>query len=150
MTDEGSGERYTPMVIETSMGVDRTVLALLVAAYDEEALDGDETRTLLRFQPHLAPVQVALLPLSKKLAEPVRSIEKALRRRFACFYDESGNIGRRYRRQDEIGTPFCVTYDFDSQEDGQVTVRERDTMSQERVSVDRLADYLGERLEGFE
>ena len=148
MTDEASGDRYMPMVIETSMGVDRTVLALLVAAYDEESLEGGETRSLLRFQPHLAPVQVALLPLSKKLAEPVRAIEKGLRRRFACFYDESGNIGRRYRRQDEIGTPFCVTYDFDSQEDEQVTVRERDTMNQERVSVDRLAEYLGDRLEG--
>jgi len=135
------------MVIETSMGLDRTLLALLVAAYDEETLEKGETRTVLRFRPHLAPVKVGLLPLSKKLAEAVRAIESDLRRRFNCFYDDSGNIGRRYRRQDEIGTPFCVTYDFDSAEDGQVTVRERDSMVQERVSIDRLSDYLQERLE---
>ena len=147
LADGDGEERYTPMVIETSMGLDRTLLALLVAAYDEETLEKGESRTVLRFRPHLAPVKVGLLPLSKKLAEAVRAIESDLRRRFNCFYDDSGNIGRRYRRQDEIGTPFCVTYDFDSAEDGQVTVRERDSMVQERVSIDRLSDYLQERLE---
>ena len=147
LADGDGEERYTPMVIETSMGLDRTLLALLVAAYDEETLGKGESRTVLRFRPHLAPVKVGLLPLSKKLAEAVRAIESDLRRRFNCFYDDSGNIGRRYRRQDEIGTPFCVTYDFDSAEDGQVTVRERDSMVQERVSIDRLSDYLQERLE---
>jgi glycyl-tRNA synthetase len=147
MTDE-DGERYTPMVVETAMGVDRTALAILVAAYCEEVLEGGESRTVMRFAPKLAPVKVAVLPLSKKLKEPAHAIAKDLRRSFNCFYDDSGNIGRRYRRQDEIGTPFCVTYDFDSQEDGKVTVRDRDTMQQERIPIDGLARTLRERLEG--
>ncbi len=147
MTDE-DGERYTPMVVETAMGVDRTALAILVAAYCEEVLEGGESRTVMRFAPKLAPVKVAVLPLSKKLKEPAHAIAKDLRRSFNCFYDDSGNIGRRYRRQDEIGTPFCVTYDFDSQEDGKVTVRDRDTMQQERIPIDGLARNLRERLEG--
>jgi glycyl-tRNA synthetase len=136
------------MVIETSMGVDRTCLALLVDAYDEEDLGDGDTRTVLRFSPAVAPIKVAVLPLSKKLAEPARALESQLRRYWNCAYDESGNIGRRYRRQDEVGTPFCVTYDFDSQDDGRVTVRERDSMEQERVPATELTDVLRRRLEG--
>ncbi|MDX1650208.1 MAG: glycine--tRNA ligase, partial [Myxococcota bacterium] len=147
VTDEETKERFVPAVVETSMGVDRTVLALLCDAWAVEELEGGETRNVLRFAPRVAPIKVAVLPLSKKLAEPARRIAARLRRRWNVFYDESGNIGRRYRRQDEVGTPFCVTWDFDSEGDGRVTVRERDSMRQERVPVDALGAWLGERLE---
>ena len=147
MTDEATKEKYTPMVIETSMGVDRTCLALLCDALEEETLEGGDTRTLMRLHPALAPIKVAVLPLSKKLSEPARKIEADLRRKFSVFYDESGNIGRRYRRQDEVGTPFIVTYDFDSEEDQKVTVRERDSMEQQRIPVEGLVSYLRERLD---
>jgi glycyl-tRNA synthetase len=148
ITDDETRERYTPMVIETSVGIDRTCLALLCSAYAEEALEGGETRTVLRLPAALAPLQVAVLPLSKKLAEPAGRLAAELRRRFAVFYDVSGNIGRRYRRQDEAGTPFCVTWDFDSETDARVTVRERDSMNQERIYVAELREYLENRLEG--
>ena len=147
MLDEVTKERYTPVVIEASMGVDRTALALLTSAFTEETLESGGSRTVMRFHPAIAPVKVALLPLSKKLAEPVHALEADLRRKFNCFYDESGNIGRRYRRQDEIGTPYCITYDFESVDDGKVTVRERDTMSQERISIDSVSAYIRDRLE---
>lgn len=148
VTDEGTKERYRPMVIETSVGIDRTTLALLCHGYAEEALEGGESRVVLRLPPALAPVQVAVLPLSKKLAEPAGKLAADLRRRFAVFYDDAGNIGRRYRRQDEVGTPFCVTFDFDSEADGRVTVRERDSMAQERVPLAGLLSHLHDRLEG--
>lgn len=147
MLDEETKDRYTPVVIESSMGVDRTALALLTNSYSEETLEDGGSRTVMRFHPAIAPVKVALLPLSKKLAEPVHALEAVLRRRYNCFYDESGNIGRRYRRQDEIGTPYCITYDFESEDDGKVTVRERDTMAQDRISIDSVNAYLRERLE---
>jgi glycyl-tRNA synthetase len=147
ITDEATKERYTPMVIETSVGIDRTCLALLVNAYDEEILEGGESRTVMRFHPALAPIKAAVLPLSKKLSEPAREIHARLSRYFNAFYDETGNIGRRYRRQDEVGTPFCVTYDFDSVDDGMVTVRERDSMEQQRVPIEGLALHLRERVE---
>ncbi len=147
VTDPETKERFVPMVIETSVGIDRTCLALLCHAYEVEDLEGGEDRTVLRLHPALAPIKAAVLPLSKKLAEPARAIERELRRHWNVFYDDSGNIGRRYRRQDEAGTPFCVTYDFDSQEDGKVTVRERDSMDQDRVAVAALTSYLRERLE---
>ncbi|MCH8082829.1 MAG: glycine--tRNA ligase [Myxococcales bacterium] len=147
VTDPQSKEHYLPTVIETSVGIDRTCLALLCDAYAEEDLGDGETRTLLRLHPAIAPIQVAVLPLSKKLAEPARAIEAELRRRFNVFYDEAGNIGRRYRRQDEAGTPFCVTYDFDTARDGKVTVRDRDSMDQERIGIPELATYLGPRCE---
>jgi glycyl-tRNA synthetase len=150
ITDEETKERYTPMVIETSVGVDRTSLALLVAAYDREEIEEGDDRTVMRFHPAIAPIKAAVLPLSKKLAEPARAIHADLSRRFNAFYDDAGNIGRRYRRQDEVGTPFCVTYDFDSADDGRVTVRERDSMSQDRVPIEGLTSYLRDRLEeGF-
>jgi glycyl-tRNA synthetase len=134
------------MVIETSVGVDRTCLAALCDAYAEETLEGGETRTVLRLHPALAPLKAAVLPLSRKLAEPARALHRELRRRWNVFYDDSGNIGRRYRRQDEVGTPFCVTYDFDSEQDGKVTVRERDGMTQERIALDAVATYLREHV----
>jgi len=148
VTDEERGERFMPMVIETSVGVDRTALALLCNGLRVEALENGETRTVLGLDPRLAPIQVAVLPLSKKLAEPARRILADLRREWNAFYDESGNIGRRYRRQDEVGTPFCVTYDVDSEQDGKVTVRERDSMRQDRIETGSVAAYVRERLEG--
>jgi glycyl-tRNA synthetase len=147
VTDEETKERYTPMVIETSVGVDRTCLALLVDAYEEETLEGGESRTVMRFHPKLAPIKATVLPLSKKLAEPARKLHADLRRHWNTFYDEAGNIGRRYRRQDEAGTPFCITYDFESADDGCVTVRDRDTMSQDRVPMEGIVAFLRERLE---
>ena len=136
------------MVIETSVGVDRTALAMLCNGYRVETLADGESRTVLRLHPAVAPIKAAVLPLSKKLAEPARRLLARLRREWNVFYDESGNIGRRYRRQDEVGTPLCVTYDFDSEQDGQVTVRERDTMRQDRIALDAVPAYLRERLEG--
>jgi glycyl-tRNA synthetase len=147
VTDEETKERFTPTVIETSVGIDRTTLALLVAAYCEEELENGESRTVMRFHPALAPIKATILPLSKKLAEPARAIQRDLRSHFNVFYDDAGNIGRRYRRQDEVGTPFCVTYDFDSEEDGCVTVRERDSMAQQRISIEGLRAHLSDRLE---
>ncbi|MGH0034379.1 MAG: glycine--tRNA ligase [Myxococcota bacterium] len=148
VTDEQTKEHYTPFVIETSVGIDRTCLAVLVDAYREEELEGGESRTVMRFAPSIAPVKAAVLPLSKKLAEPARRLERELRRRVNTFYDESGNIGRRYRRQDEAGTPFCITVDFDTEQDGKVTVRHRDSMEQERLAVEGVSAWLSDRLEG--
>ena len=160
VTDEETKERYRPGVIETSVGIDRTCLALLCHAYREEELDAGgaaagppshkdgETRAVLRLPAAVAPIHVAVLPLSKKLAEPAQKLAATLRRRLAVFYDESGNIGRRYRRQDEVGTPYCVTFDFDTEADGRVTVRERDSMAQERVPLDGILSHLQDRLEG--
>ncbi|NNL86947.1 MAG: glycine--tRNA ligase [Myxococcales bacterium] len=147
VTDEETKERFVPAVIETSIGIDRTALALLANGYAEETLEGGETRSVLRLLPRLAPYAAAVLPLSKKIGEPAEKIAKDLRRRWNVFYDISGNIGRRYRRQDEIGTPLCITYDFDSESDGKVTVRDRDTMAQERVAVEALPRVIEERLE---
>ncbi len=146
-TDPDSKERYVPFVVETSVGVDRTMLALLANAYTEDEVGG-EKRTLLRLAPVIAPVKVAVLPLSKKLAEPAKRIADQLLRRHNTNFDATGAIGRRYRRQDEVGTPFCVTYDFESQEDQQVTVRERDTTEQARIAIDQLVHYLDERILG--
>jgi glycyl-tRNA synthetase len=145
--DEATRERFVPAVVETSVGMDRTALALLANAYEEELLEGGESRTVLHLHPVVAPIKVAVLPLSKKIGEPARNIAAALRRRWNVFYDESGNIGRRYRRQDEIGTPLCVTYDFESETDSQVTVRERDSMEQERVAQSGLEEFIRGRLE---
>ncbi|MCH2172338.1 glycine--tRNA ligase [Myxococcota bacterium] len=147
VTDETTKERYTPMVIETSVGVDRTTLALLANSYSEEVLANGESRVVLGLPAHVAPVKAAVLPLSKKLAEPSHALENSLRRQFNVFYDDAGNIGRRYRRQDEAGTPFCITYDFESPDDGRVTVRERDSMAQERIPIDAVVGYLRERIE---
>jgi glycyl-tRNA synthetase len=147
VTDPDTKEHYVPHVIETSVGIDRTCLALLSTAFAEETLEGGESRTVLRLHPAVAPIQVAVLPLSKKLAEPARALARDLRRHWNVFYDDAGNIGRRYRRQDEVGTPFCVTYDFESEEDGKVTLRDRDSMDQERIAQGAVADRVRERLE---
>jgi len=131
-------------VIETSAGLDRTLLTVLVDAYAVEELE-KETRTVLKMAPVVAPVQTAVFPLVKKLAEPARKLEQDLRQTYRTFYDAGGSIGRRYRRQDEVGTPYCVTFDFDSLEDSSVTVRDRDSMQQERIAIDRLPDYFKEK-----
>ena len=138
-----------PYVIEPAAGATRTMAAFLLAAYHEEIVN-DETRTLLRLHPRLAPYKVAVLPLSKKdtLTPLAHEVRKLLSDRYMVDYDETQAIGRRYRRQDEIGTPLCVTVDFDTLDDRAVTVRDRDTTEQERVSIDRLEDYLRARL-GF-
>ena len=142
--DPETKEKYIPHVIEPTFGVERTVLALLCDAYEEEQLEGGETRTVLHFAPCIAPVKVALFPLMKKepLSEKARSVFALLQKHWACEYDESGAIGRRYRRQDELGTPFCITIDFDTLENDTVTVRERDSMKQERVPISQLITEL--------
>jgi glycyl-tRNA synthetase len=143
--NDPNGDKLVPHVIEPSLGVDRLALAVLINAYEEEELDGD-TRVVLKISKYLAPIQLAILPLSKKLSENAEKVYKDLSKHFVCDYDESGSIGKRYRRQDEIGTPFCVTVDFDTLEDNAVTIRDRDTMEQERVSLDTLVSYLQAKL----
>ena len=143
--DDEKKEKYIPYVIEPSLGADRVVLAFLCAAYDEEELDGGDMRTVLRFHPALAPVKIGVLPLSKKLNEGAEKIYAELSKKYNCEFDDRGNIGKRYRRQDEIGTPFCVTYDFDSETDGCVTVRFRDSMEQERIAIDQLDAYFADK-----
>ena len=147
--DQATNERYVPYVVEPAAGANRTMAAFLLAAYDEDVIN-DEPRTVLRLHPRLATYQVAILPLSKKdtLTPLADSIFSRLSKRYFCDYDETQAIGRRYRRQDEIGTPYCITVDFDSLEDGQVTIRERDSTTQERVSIDSLESVLAEKL-GF-
>ena len=146
--DPETNERYIPYVVEPSVGVDRLVLTFLVEAYDEEVVDAEknDVRTVLRLHHALAPVKAAVLPLSKKLSESAFQIYESLSKKFAVEYDESGSIGKRYRRYDEIGTPFCITFDFDSLEDNCVTVRYRDSMEQERIAIDSLENWLAEKL----
>lgn len=144
--DQETNEKYVPYVIEPSLGVERLFLALVTEAYDEEVISEKDTRVVLRLHPTLAPFKAAVLPLSKKLAGEADEVYTMLSKSFMVDYDESGSIGKRYRRQDEIGTPFCITYDFDSKEDGCVTVRDRDTMEQERVKIDELVDYISKKI----
>ena len=145
--DQAANARYIPEIVETSAGADRVTLTVLVDAYREEEVEG-ETRTVLGINPAIAPIKAAVLPLVNKDAMPemATALFNDLRSRFACFYDDGGAIGRRYRRMDEVGTPFCITVDGQSAEDQKVTVRHRDTMGQERVSLDQVAAYLRERL----
>ncbi len=148
--DPETNEKYIPYVIEPSLGVERLFLSIVCEAYDEEEIgEGDKTdvRTVMHLHPALAPVKAAVLPLVKKLKEPALELYSKLSKKFNVEYDEAGQIGKRYRRQDEIGTPFCITYDFDTLEDGCVTVRDRDTMAQERVKLDDLVAYLENKLE---
>ncbi len=146
--DPETNERYIPYIIESTYGLDRTVLALLCEAYDEEVLDAEKNdiRTVLHLNPAVAPYKAAVLPLSKKLSEGAEKVYEQLSRFFMVDFDEAGSIGKRYRRQDEIGTPFCITFDFDSLEDGSVTVRDRDTMEQVRIKTEELAGYIGNRI----
>ena len=147
--DQESGEKYVPYVVEPSLGADRVTLAFLVDAYDEEVVDPEknDVRTVLRLHPALAPFKCAVLPLSKKLGEQAGEVRRRLARSFMVDYDDAGSIGKRYRRQDEIGTPFCITYDFESEQDGCVTVRDRDTMAQERIAIDQLERYIEEKIQ---
>ncbi len=144
--DPETNEKYIPYVVEPSLGADRVTLAFLCEAYDEEELEGGDMRTVLHFHPAIAPVKVGVLPLSKKLNEGAEKVFAELSKNWNCEFDDRGAIGKRYRRQDEIGTPFCVTYDFDSETDGCVTVRDRDTMAQERIKIEDLTHYLAEKL----
>jgi glycyl-tRNA synthetase len=145
--DQETNERFVPTVIEPSAGADRTTLAVLCNAYDEEEVKG-ETRVVMRFAPKLAPIKAAVLPLVKKdgLAEIAETLEKKLRRKFNTYYDHSGAIGRRYRRQDEIGTPYCICVDYDTKEQGSVTIRDRDTMEQERIPLEEVSAWLETRV----
>ena len=145
--DPDKNTRYIPYVVEPSLGVERSFLAFLTEAYDEETLEGGDVRTVLHFHPALAPFKAAVLPLSKKLGDKAMEIHNNLAKHFPVDYDETGSIGKRYRREDEIGTPFCITYDFDSENDGCVTVRDRDTMEQIRIKTDDLVSYIEEKLE---
>ena len=145
--DDEKKEKYIPYVVEPSLGADRVTLAFLCGAYDEEELEGGDMRTVLRFHPFLAPVKAAVLPLSKKLGEGAEKVYAELSKDWNCEYDDRGAIGKRYRRQDEIGTPFCITYDFDSETDGMVTVRDRDSMEQERVAISELREYFRNKFE---
>ena len=148
--DQQENKHYLPYCIEPALGADRVTLAFLCQAYDEETLTDDkgkdDVRTVLRLHPALAPVKAAVLPLSKKLSEHCEGLYQELSAHFVCAYDDSGAIGRRYRRQDEIGTPYCITFDFDSIDDKAVTVRDRDTMAQERIKIDELAGYLAAKV----
>ena len=144
--DQESGEKYIPYVIEPSLGADRVTLAFLCNAYDEETDEKGDTRTVLRLHPALAPFKAAVLPLSKKLSDKAMEIKNDLACEFMVDFDDTGSIGKRYRREDEIGTPYCITYDFDSETDGCVTVRDRDTMKQERIPVSELKTYIAEKI----
>ena len=147
-------EKYIPYVIEPSLGADRMTLALLVEAYDEEVVDAEknDVRTVMRFHPAIAPFKCAVLPLSKKLSEKAREIQAELSKDWMVDFDDTGSIGKRYRREDEIGTPYCITVDFDTVGDADkagdncVTVRDRDTMEQVRLPIDQLKNYLAEKL----
>ena len=146
--DQENNEKYIPYVIEPALGVERMFLSVLVDAYDEEVVDVEknDVRTVLRLHPFLAPYKCAVLPLSKKLSPQAEEVFHSLQKNFMVDFDDSASIGKRYRRQDEIGTPFCITYDFESENDKAVTVRERDSMTQERIAISELANYLSERI----
>ena len=144
--DPETNERYIPYVIEPSLGADRCTLALLVDAYDEEEISEGDTRVVMRFHPAIAPFKAAVLPLSKKLSEQATALYTELSKSFPVDYDETGSIGKRYRREDEIGTPYCITYDFESLEDNCVTIRDRDSMEQERIPIAEVAAYIAEKI----
>jgi glycyl-tRNA synthetase len=148
--DDETNEKYIPYVVEPSLGADRVTLAFLCEAYDEENIgteDKPDMRTVLHFHPALAPVKIGILPLSKKLNEGAEKIYAQLSKKYNCEFDDRGNIGKRYRRQDEIGTPFCITYDFDSETDNKVTVRFRDSMEQERIAIDELEAFFADKFD---
>jgi glycyl-tRNA synthetase len=146
--DQETNEHFIPYCVEPAVGVDRILLTALIDAYDEEVIDAEknDTRVVLRLHPALAPYKAAVLPLSKKLSDAATEVYHDLQKEFMVDFDDAGSIGKRYRRQDEVGTPFCVTFDFDSVEDNCVTVRERDSMEQTRVPVAELKAYIAERI----
>ena len=145
--DPTTGEHYIPYVVEYSIGADRLMLAVLCEAYEEEELEGGDVRTVMHFHPALAAYKAAVLPLQKNLGEKAKEVYKKLSKKFMVTYDEAGSIGKRYRRQDEIGTPYCITIDFDTLENNTVTIRDRDTMSQIRLDIDEVAAYIEKSLE---
>ena len=144
--DPFTNEKFLPNVVEYSIGADRLFLAILCNAYNTETLENGETRVVLKLKPEIAPYKAAILPLQKDLSEKAREVYSKLTKYFTCDYDESGSIGKRYRRHDEIGTPYCITIDFDTLEDNTVTVRDRDTMEQVRINIDELRDYIENKL----
>ena len=144
--DPETNEKYVPYCIEPSVGLDRLVLMTLSDAYDEEAVGDNDTRIVMHLSPAVAPIKAAILPLSKKLEEKAREVEQSLNKYFNVLYDDTGSIGKRYRRQDAIGTPFCITIDFDTENDGAVTIRERDSMAQIRLPIGELKAYLEEKV----
>ena len=145
--DQTTNEKYVPYCIEPSLGADRVALAFLCEAYEEEQLEGGDVRTVMHLHPALAPFKAAVLPLSKKLSDKAQEVYAMLAKKFPVDYDEAGSIGKRYRREDEIGTPFCITVDFDTMEDNTVTVRDRDTMEQVRMPISELVAYIEEKME---
>ena len=145
--DQETGEKFVPYCVEPSLGCDRVTLAFLCNAYEEQEIAEDDVRTVLHLHPALAPYKVAVLPLSKKLSEKAEEVYAKLSKNFMCDYDEAGSIGKRYRREDEIGTPYCVTIDFDTLEDECVTIRDRDTMEQVRVKIDELENWINEKVQ---
>ena len=145
--DEDTKERYIPYCIEPSLGADRVTLAFLCNSYEEEEIAEGDIRTVLKLHPALSPFKAAVLPLTKKLSPKAEEIHNMLSKKFMCDYDEAGSIGKRYRREDEIGTPFCITIDFDTETDGTVTVRDRDTMEQIRVKIEDLTKWIEEKIE---
>ncbi|MCL1935842.1 MAG: glycine--tRNA ligase [Defluviitaleaceae bacterium] len=144
--DQITEEKYIPYCIEPSLGADRVALAFLCNSYEEEEIAEGDVRTVLRLHPFLAPIKVAVLPLSKKLQNEATELYGILLKHFTCEYDETGSIGKRYRRQDEIGTPFCITYDFESKEDKKVTIRHRDSMEQERINIQDVVDWISDKI----
>ncbi|MGI6433315.1 MAG: His/Gly/Thr/Pro-type tRNA ligase C-terminal domain-containing protein [Sphaerochaetaceae bacterium] len=149
--DQETQERFTPFVVETSAGLTRNVLMALSDAYEEQTLEDGDVRTVLHFHPAIAPIKVAVLPLVKKdgIAEYAEKLEKELREEFTTFYDQSGAIGRRYRRMDEIGTPYCITVDYQSLDDNTVTLRHRDSMEQERVELSKIAETIRSSMRSY-
>ena len=145
--DPVTNEKYIPYCIEPSLGADRVALAFLVEAYDEEQIGENDSRIVMHLHPALAPVKAAVLPLSKKLSDKAFALYEEMVKHFPCEFDESGSIGKRYRRQDEIGTPWCITYDFDTEETGNVTVRDRDTMQQITLKLEEVIPYIEGKLE---
>ena len=144
--DPETNKKYVPYCIEPSLGADRVALAFLCNSYEEEQIAEGDTRTVLHLHPALAPYKVAVLPLSKKLSEKAEEIYSELSKYFMCDIDQAGSIGKRYRREDEIGTPFCITVDFETENDGCVTVRDRDTMQQERIKIEEIKNYIEEKI----
>ncbi len=145
--DPETNERYVPYCIEPSLGCDRVALAFLCNSYEEEEVGEGDTRIVLHLHPAIAPYKVAILPLSKKLSDKASDLYADLSKSFMCDYDEAGSIGKRYRREDEIGTPYCITVDFETENDGCVTVRDRDTMQQERIKIEDIKEYINSKLE---
>lgn len=147
--DSQTNEKFIPYIVESTIGPDRIVLALLCEAYTEEKINEDDTRIVLKLNPILAPYKVAILPLTKKQTEKSKKILKILSREFSCIYDETGTIGKRYRRQDEIGTPYCITIDYDTENDNSVTIRNRDTMEQERIEINEVIEFINMKMNKF-